>query len=377
MKSLPTEIIRIIGLHCLNLKDYISLSSTNKKIRECLYSIHDLSNFMIFLHKNDVGMVLCDFMENRIQGADGIFNFCLKSNNFENAKAESLIKISAFSSEGAQALGEYKKEIIGRILEKNIHMNFLDNFFWSAIKFNEFEIIELLLSDWEARQMIKTHPGWILRILNDEKFEAFRIILKHGVEIQGNINSVIQLISSCSYDKRAQLMQMVLDVIKEQLSVTEFNLALACAWNISTYTGSEDIVELLLTLYNIPPGTDENIAARWSCRKGNVSILKLLFKNGLRIDEDEMDLLLHLSIRYGYYEVVSYLIHEKNANIHSQYEFALREASRVGNIGIVKLLVEHGADVSAMNYEAVKISKEVGNSQIYDYLKKVAIYTIQ
>jgi len=65
--------------------------------------------------------------------------------------------------------------------------------------------------------------------------------------------------------------------------------------------------------------------------------------------------------------MVKYLI-EKGADIHADEDYALRSASKKGNLRIVKYLIKNGADINAKDDDALKNAVRNGNTKTSNYL---------
>jgi hypothetical protein len=99
--------------------------------------------------------------------------------------------------------------------------------------------------------------------------------------------------------------------------------------------------------------------------------------NPLYYTQEEMDDLdsatyeLIEAVDSGEYQAASDAVRLLEADIHWKDEWALRYAADVGDIGIVNLLVEGGADIHAMNDQAIKLARENGHTEVVEYLERV------
>ena len=69
----------------------------------------------------------------------------------------------------------------------------------------------------------------------------------------------------------------------------------------------------------------------------------------------------------GHINVVKYLVKD-GVNMHADNEAALRYSSENGHFTLVKYLVEHGADVHAINDESLKWASEWDHLEVVKYL---------
>ena len=82
----------------------------------------------------------------------------------------------------------------------------------------------------------------------------------------------------------------------------------------------------------------------------NADTFKYLIEKGANKNDA-----LNLSARYGYLEIVKYLV-DNGADIHSVNDFALRSSADNGHPEVVKYLIEKGADIHADNDYALRWS---------------------
>ena len=99
---------------------------------------------------------------------------------------------------------------------------------------------------------------------------------------------------------------------------------------------------------------------------GDLERVKYLVENGADIYTVDYNALSSAS-RYGHLEVVKYLV-EKGADIHADIEAALVLASRYGHLDIVKYLVEKGANIHAGNDWALIWSSRFGHLEVVKFL---------
>lgn len=75
-------------------------------------------------------------------------------------------------------------------------------------------------------------------------------------------------------------------------------------------------------------------------------------------------------------DIIKYLI-KKGADIHVENDYPLRKASFIGNISIVKYLVEKGADIHALDDHALQIANVNHYDDIVEYLIEKGSYPTQ
>ncbi|AKI79733.1 putative ankyrin repeat protein [Acanthamoeba polyphaga mimivirus] len=103
-----------------------------------------------------------------------------------------------------------------------------------------------------------------------------------------------------------------------------------------------------------------------SCKIGNLSMIKYLIDLDADIKADN-DSAVRLASKKGYLEIVKYLV-SQGANIRSDNDYAVRLASRKGHLEVVKYLVSQGANIRSDNDYAVKWASENGHLEVVKYL---------
>jgi len=104
----------------------------------------------------------------------------------------------------------------------------------------------------------------------------------------------------------------------------------------------------------------------WACEYGYLDIVKYIVK----FDGVKCCTSLILASYYNHLDIVKYLV-EHGADIHFDYEYALRYASLQGNLNIVKYLVKNGADIRAgraQTNEALFFALYKNQQHVVDYL---------
>ncbi len=110
---------------------------------------------------------------------------------------------------------------------------------------------------------------------------------------------------------------------------------------------------------------DDN-ALRWASQLGQLEVVRYLIENKADVHAND-DWALRWTSRNGHLEVVKYLV-ERGADIHAQDDYALRWASRNGHLEVVKYLTEHGADVHAQDDYALRLASHNGHLEVVKYL---------
>jgi len=115
---------------------------------------------------------------------------------------------------------------------------------------------------------------------------------------------------------------------------------------------------------------DYDLALRLSAKEGQLDVVKLLIKAGADIHACD-DYALRLSAEAGQLDVVKLLI-KAGADIHARNDFALRWSAEEGHLDMVKLLIKAGADIHARNDFALRWSARAGHLDVAEYLKSIS-----
>ncbi len=133
-----------------------------------------------------------------------------------------------------------------------------------------------------------------------------------------------------------------------------------------TEEGSVRGVSLMLsTGANVHDDSDK--ALRWASGIGHLDVVKYLMEHGADIHADN-DFPLRWASQNGHLDVVKYLV-EHGADIHAWNDNALVMASKSGHLEIVKYLIEQGADTHAFDDEALRLARKRGHLDVVNYLK--------
>lgn len=107
----------------------------------------------------------------------------------------------------------------------------------------------------------------------------------------------------------------------------------------------------------------------FSAMVGDLNLVKIALQKGADVNYNN-DKALKEASTAGYFNVVKYLI-SVGADIHAQHDIALSMASRKGRLDIVKHLVSVGADVNAWGNSALNTAVRHGELDIVKYLMSV------
>ena len=86
------------------------------------------------------------------------------------------------------------------------------------------------------------------------------------------------------------------------------------------------------------------------------------------IDKNKLGKILYIVCEYGHDNIVKLLINH-GADVTACDNRAIKSASRRGNYKVVKLLIDNGADVTTGNNDAIRYANIHGYHEIVELLK--------
>ena len=98
-------------------------------------------------------------------------------------------------------------------------------------------------------------------------------------------------------------------------------------------------------------------------------VLTLIFGDKMKLTKRELDSGLKWASYNGHIGVVKTLL-ENGADVHANNNYALKWASRNGHVEVVKTLLENGANVRANNNYALRWASENGHVEVVNLLKQ-------
>ena len=106
----------------------------------------------------------------------------------------------------------------------------------------------------------------------------------------------------------------------------------------------------------------------WASIEGHLEVVRLLLDHGADVHANYDDALSWAS-ENGHWRVVQLLL-DHGANVHAEDDDALKLSSLNGQLEVVQLLLDHGADVHAGNDQALRWASMNGYSDVVHALRK-------
>ncbi len=141
----------------------------------------------------------------------------------------------------------------------------------------------------------------------------------------------------------------------------------------------KDGIDLNQVIENEENENDEVLMYYALHKKCSIEILKLMLDSGVDIDyvDTQGVGLLDEAIVNGDMEFITYLILEKNMDVNSTKRKSgltpLIQAACYGNIELVKLLLDHGADIKIkdkMNLSAIDYARKLQQKKMKEFLEE-------
>lgn len=257
---------------------------------------------------------------------------------------------------------------------------------WSEKKL---EILKLLLekgADPNLKHSGKDNPLLEALMYNDIAIETVKLLIKHGTDLhaegaykatalsraaeKGRMDIVNLIEQELNNNKIApkELEKALLDAMKNDKKEMVFHLLDKSAFklkkdiylvNVLSYAARNnhrDMVQYLLDNKVIDPSKDDVYYGLGEASyKGNLGVIKLLIENGANVNGGNYsgaESPLTKAARYGYHGIVKYLL-DKGADIEirsQQGNTPLLYAAWEGKLEMIKFLVAKGADIQAKNY---------------------------
>ena len=101
---------------------------------------------------------------------------------------------------------------------------------------------------------------------------------------------------------------------------------------------------------------------RLSAKHGDIEVVRLLLDRGADIHAKD-DEALRWSAFYGHVEVVRLLL-DRGADIHAGVDASLQWSAENGHVEVVRLLLDRGADIHADNDYALQMSARYGHVEV-------------
>ena len=189
-----------------------------------------------------------------------------------------------------------------------------------------------------------------------------KLLLEHGVGVNTRRRDHCTPLHVASCFGKLEIVRLLLDHGADSNAETRRGLKLLHQVSFGMYECQEDGVRIAELLLTHGAEVDARNKDHWTplhiaCQNGKLEIVHLLLDNGAEVNAETVDGLKPLhSLSYGEYRSqedgvrVAQLLLERGADVNTRrndHRTPLHVASYYGNIEIVRLLLDHGADPEA------------------------------
>ncbi|MBU0467988.1 MAG: ankyrin repeat domain-containing protein [Candidatus Omnitrophica bacterium] len=272
------------------------------------------------------------------------------------------------------------------ILPKKVIAQYEQGGLFSAARSGNIEVVKALLAQESDQHKLDQALG---AAVAGNKIKMIEYLIKEGADvnhISSFSNSVlINAIALENMDAAEVLIRSGADVNVKGLQLVIHGISVNWQWTplmTGVYKGDLNIVKLLIQKgakvnekgWSRLPEESET-AADIAAYSGNLEILKYLMKKQGKLSKSAI----FLSARSGCKEVVEYLL-ANGADINGpgpyQSKTLLMEASWWGQVDIVKMLIEQGAEVNLINENGYTALSEAISNANEDFLDQFEIVKI-
>jgi hypothetical protein len=332
MDSLPPELVELIAQH-LSLDDYVSFALVSKSNLALLEPhtvkryISQLGELTLFYLIRADALILKRALDAYLEAPREIDWYQLSKIKDQTIKVKIMKSARKFQS------------------HLPVDWNVMFKHAWQT---NELEVVKFITGEVDVTEFLV--GNWYFRLISHNHIEMMSYLLQLGAHVGSKLPVIQILLQNRHYD-----------AIKCLLDKNDPELDLESVWTLASLDGHTKIIQMLLDK-GLSPRTGDWITVRWSIQKSFNEILQLLFDYGMSAEEIEPEMPMFFSIRSGSVKVVECLLR------NGVKPTCLREAIQLGSLEMVRLLVEHGADIADSHYDAIRIAKEMRLLQIHDYL---------
>jgi len=268
--------------------------------------------------------------------------------------------------------GDCRYGIVRRILEDLIEAGYesgLDPLLEAAILGDSSKVDELIKADKmreEDKQLIMFYTVAFGNV------ETLKLLENKGVDLQSSDKFYNEPLTIAA--KYGQL-EMVEYLLSKNVDIEAQNGDDETALMEAVINDQYEVAEYLLkkgakTHYTILDKYPRDALYKAS-RNGNIEMMKLIINNGYTLNDKSIDLAMHGATEKNQTEALKYLL-SIGADIGIEYDSTplLETACLLGNLEVVKLLVENGTNIDGKNGEGrpLNLAAYYGNTEIVEYL---------
>lgn len=232
-----------------------------------------------------------------------------------------------------------------------------------------------IIAAYRVAEDLKIIPGLsILRKTDVLKVSEYREAIMQG-SVGPRFNPVVPLLYSLTLDHSDSFEKTAHDILSRKKDKNEAYIAACCSGTEASRFTAQRLVE-----HGVGSGVDRATALEWAAGTGHEEAFLLLLNPEQEILSAEIlqvknNYLLRMAALHGKIKAVECLIDYpiawQNINaIHAEDDAALRNAASRGFGDVVKMLVEHGANIHAFDDQALRNAVESGHVDMVGFLLK-------
>jgi ankyrin repeat protein len=146
------------------------------------------------------------------------------------------------------------------------------------------------------------------------------------------------------------------------------------ALEMASFYGNLSLVKEITRRANI--NSCKYTALHMASENGHFDVIVYLMESGIFDDLSNSNVLM-IAVENNHFAIVEYILSKKDifgakfCDINAHYDLALRTAIEKENFEMVRLLIEHGADVNVLDKMPIELASKLDNKKIFDYLQKL------
>jgi ankyrin repeat protein len=133
---------------------------------------------------------------------------------------------------------------------------------------------------------------------------------------------------------------------------------------VASQMGKIRIIRLLLK-----HGADANVSIRWAVQMGHIEVIRLLLEHGVNTSVKDLSFKIMSYAPYDNYIDIMRLLLKYGADSEHHRDYIIQEASKNGNIEVVRLFLEYGIG-SIFKNKSIQFASKKGHTKIVELLEE-------